>query len=111
MYSIYKKNHPVTPKQVVNVFDLGHLGVERDFPDQKSSIPSKKKRSQKELAKEEKEYNQNHSRKRIVIEHTICRMKKHRIMGDTFRNRLRKYNGVSDMVSGLVNYRTLASSF
>jgi DDE superfamily endonuclease/Helix-turn-helix of DDE superfamily endonuclease len=108
-YDIYKKNHPVTPKQVVNVFDLGYLGVETDFPDQKSSIPNRKRRSQKELAKEEKEYNQNHSRKRIVIEHTICRMKKHRIMSDIFRNRLRRYNRISDIVSGLVNYRTLSS--
>ena len=40
-----------------------------------------------------------------------CRMKKYRIMGDVFRNRLRKYNRVTDIVSGLVNYRTLASSF
>ena len=107
-YDIYKKNHPVTPKQVVSVFDLGYLGVEKDFPDQKSSLPNKK-RSQKELSQEEKEYNQNHSRKRIVIEHTICRMKKYRIMSDIFRNRLKNYDKVSDIVSGLVNYRTLSS--
>ena len=31
IYSIYKKNHPITPKQVVNVFDLGYLGIEKDF--------------------------------------------------------------------------------
>ena len=110
-YDIYKKNHPVTPKRVVSVFDLGYLGVEKDFPEQISSLPNRKKRSQKELSHEEKECNQNHSRKRIVIEHTICRMKKYRIMGDIFRNRLRKYNRVSDIVSGLVNYRILASSF
>jgi hypothetical protein len=37
-YDFYKKNHPVTPsKQVVNVFDLGYLGVEKDFPEQLSS--------------------------------------------------------------------------
>jgi len=59
------------------------------------------------LAQEEKEYNQNHSRKRIVIEHAICRMKKYRIMSDIFRNRLRKYDKASDIVSGLVNYRTI----
>ena len=105
-YDIYKKNHPVTPKQVVSVFDLGYLGVEKDFPEQKSSIPNKKKKP-KRVVSEEKEYNQNHSRKRIVIEHTICRMKKYRIMGDVFRNRLRKYDKVSDIVSGLVNYRIL----
>ena len=54
IYSIYKKNHPVTPsKQVVNVIDLGYLGVEKDFPedylhcriksDTKKSYPKKKK--------------------------------------------------------------------
>ena len=41
----------------------------------------------------------------MVIEHTICRMKKYRIMSDVFRNSLRKHNGISDIVSGLVNYR------
>jgi hypothetical protein len=36
-YDVYKKNHPITPKQVVNVYDLGYLGVEKDFPEQLSS--------------------------------------------------------------------------
>ena len=108
-YDIYKKSHPVTPKHVVSVFDLGYVGVGKDFPDQKSSLPNRKKRSQKELAKEEKEYNQHHSRKRIAIEHIICRLKKYRIMSDIFRNRLRKYDKVSDIVSGLVNYRIMNS--
>ncbi len=108
-YDIYKKNHPVTPKQVVNVFDLGYLGVEKDFPEQKSSTPKRKKRNRKELAQEQKEYNQNHSRKRIIIEHIICRLKKYRIMSDTFRNSLKKYDKISDTVSGLVNYRILSS--
>ncbi len=31
-YDIYKKNHSITPKQVVIVVDLGYLGVEKDFP-------------------------------------------------------------------------------
>ncbi len=30
-YDIYKKNHSLVPKQVVNVFDLGYLGVEKDY--------------------------------------------------------------------------------
>ena len=33
-YDIYKNNHPITPKQVINVFDLGYLDIEKDFPDQ-----------------------------------------------------------------------------
>jgi hypothetical protein len=61
-YDIYKRNHPVTPKKVVNVFDLGYLGVEKDFSEQLSSIPKRKKRNL-DLSQEEKEYNKNHSRK------------------------------------------------
>ena len=105
-YDIYKRNHPVTSKEVVNVFDLGYFGIEKDFPEQLSSIPIRKKRNL-ELSQEEKEHNQNHSRKRIVIEHTFCRLKKYRIMSNVFRNRLRKYNRISDIVTGLVNYRIM----
>ncbi len=93
-YDIYKKNHPITPKDVLNVFDLGYQGVEKDFPEQKSAIPNRKKRNQ-ELSEEEKEYNQSHSRRRIVIEHAICKLKKYKIMSDIFRNKLRKYNRIS----------------
>jgi hypothetical protein len=32
-YDIYKNNHPLIPKQVVNVLDLGYLGIEKDFPE------------------------------------------------------------------------------
>ena len=105
-YDVYKENHPITPKDVLNVFDLGYLGVEKDFPEQMSSIPIRKKRN-RDLSHEEKEYNKNHSKERIVIEHTICRVKKYRIMSDIFRNKLRKYNKVSDIVAGLVNYRII----
>ncbi len=105
-YDIYKEEHHVTPKEVVNVFDLGYLGIEKDFPEQLSSIPIRKKKNV-ELSQEEKEHNKNHSRRRIVIEHAICRLKKYRIMSDIFRNKLRRYNRISELVSGLVNYRMM----
>jgi hypothetical protein len=63
IYSIYKNNHPVTPPQVVNVLDLGYLGVETDFPEQLSALPYKKKRNQ-DLYQEEKEYNRIHAKKK-----------------------------------------------
>ncbi len=105
-YDIYKNNHPDIPKQVIIVVDLGYLGIEKDFPEQLSALPYKKKRNQ-ELSQEEKEYNTIHSKKRIIVEHTISRLKKYRIMSDIFRNKLRKYNKVSDIVAGLVNYRIM----
>jgi len=107
-YNIYKKNRAVIPKEVVNVFDLGYLGVEKDFPGQLSALPNRKKRSMG-LSRGEIEYNQEHAKKRIVIEHTICRLKKFRILADVFRNKLRKYDKVSNIVSGLINYRIMKS--
>ena len=97
----------MTPKQVVNVFDLGYLGVEKDYPDQLSALPYRKKRNLLQLSKEQKEYNKSHSKKRIVIEHVICRLKKYRILSDAFRNKLRRYNQVTDIISGLINYRIM----
>jgi hypothetical protein len=106
-YRIYKKNHPDLPKDVMSMYDLGFLGVEKDFPEQKSSLPIKKEKDH-ELTEVQKEYNKNHSAKRIVIEHAICsRIKKYRIMNDVFRNRLKKYDRISDIVSGLINYRIM----
>jgi DDE superfamily endonuclease/Helix-turn-helix of DDE superfamily endonuclease len=106
-YNIYKENHPITPKNIVNVVDLGYLGIEKDYSEQLlSALPHRKKRNL-ELSQEEIEHNKNHSRQRIKIEHTICRLKKYRILADVYRNNLRKYNKVSDKVSGLVNYRIM----
>ena len=31
-YDIFKNKHPTTPLQVENVFDLGYMGVQNDFP-------------------------------------------------------------------------------
>ncbi len=53
-YKIYKKNPPVTPKNVENVLDLGFLGVEKDFPEQRSVLPVKKKKRNNELTLEER---------------------------------------------------------
>ena len=58
-YDIYKINHPVTPKVVVNMFDLGYLGIQKDFPaEQLSSLPDRKQRNL-DLSQEEKKRKQN----------------------------------------------------
>jgi hypothetical protein len=44
-YNINKYDHPITPSQVENIFDLGYLGVEKDFPTVKFVLPIKKKRN------------------------------------------------------------------
>ncbi len=59
-YNSYKKNHPDIPEDVERMFDLGFRGVEKDYPEQKSSLPFKKKKDCV-LTMDETQYNKNHS--------------------------------------------------
>jgi hypothetical protein len=109
-YGVYKHSHPVTPSQVESVVvDLGYLGIQKDFPTVKSVLPYRKKRKS-ELSMEERRYNKKHVKLRIVVEHTICRIKKFGIIGSKFRNRLRRYDVISNIVSGLINFRIMRSN-
>lgn len=108
-YDIYKHNHPVPPSQVDNIVDLGYLGIQKDYPTIKSVLPIRKKKNTL-LSDDDVRYNKNHSRLRIIVEHTICKIKKFGIMGTKFRNRLRRYNNISDIISGLLNFRVMQSN-
>ena len=98
-YPVYKNEHPIIPTNVENYYDLGYQGIEKDFPDSKAVLPVKKKRNI-QLTKTEKRYNKKHSRQRVIVEHPICRIKKFGIMGSRYRNRLKRYDVMSDIVSG-----------
>src|SRR5512133_2579660 len=105
-YEIFKNKHPMTPLQVENILDLGYIGVQNDFPTVKYVLQFKKKRKS-ELSNEEKRHNRKHSKLRVIVEHTVSRIKKFGIMGTKFRNRLGRYDHASDIVSGLVNFRII----
>ncbi len=102
----YKKSRPIMPKDVLNVFDLGYLPWRRKgFSCGTATSTPTRKQINFELSAREKEYNKNHYRKRILIEHTIFVNRKNMTLADVFRNKLRKYNRMSDIVIGLINYR------
>jgi hypothetical protein len=107
-YTILKENYPKTPPEVEKYVDLGYKGVQNDFPDVRWVIPVKKKRK-RELTRRERGYNRKVAKKRVKVEHAISRVKKFNIMGSRFRNRLKHYDSASDIVCGLVNFRTMRS--
>ena len=65
-YDIYKKNPPLIPKQVVNVIDLGYLGVETDFPDNYLCLTVQKEKKSRIISRNI-DYNIIHSKNKIVI--------------------------------------------
>ena len=78
-----------------------------DFPTVKYVLPFRKK---SELSDEERKYNRKHSKLRVIVEHTVSRIKKFGIMGTKFRNKLGRYDHACDIVSELVNFRIMLTN-
>lgn len=116
-YALYKHSHPKLPDKVRSGYDLGYLGIKADFPKHNCVLPFKKKnpgrgkvgvRAQ-ELSAEQKAFNRELASERAVVEHTNSRVKKFLIWGSEFRNRTKRYDIMTDIVSGLINFRILGS--
>jgi len=107
-YDMFKKTGPPpTPPEVEIGVDLGYFGIKKDYPELNVNIPVKKPKK-KELTKQEKRYNKKQRKARVIVEHTISRMKKFQIMGQEFRNRLTRYDRMTSIVCGLVNFTILS---
>ena len=112
-YALFKWRHPSLPDNVCLGLDRGYDGIQNDYPELKSDVPFKRRSpgrgkrgvKTKELPPEQKTFNHKLSQERVVVEHTISRLKKFRVMAQKFRNRLKHYNVMTDNLCGLVNFR------
>ena len=112
-YTLYKQNHPHLPDNVRLGLDLGYKGIKTDYPKLNCAVPFKRKSpgrgkrgvKAQELSVEQKAFNKALSTERVVVEHTNSRLKKFHIWADEFRNRLKHYDAMTDIVCGLVNFR------
>jgi hypothetical protein len=112
-YTLYKHSHPDLPNNVCLGLDLGYKGIEKDYPKLNCLLPIKRKNPGRgkrgmngpELSVEQKAFNKELARERVVVEHTNSRVKKFHIWADEFRNRLKNYDLATDIVCGLVNFR------
>jgi len=114
-YALYKHNHPKLPDEVTSKFDLGYVGVLKDYPKLKAVLPFKRKSlgrgkvggKVEGLSDEQKAFNKAFASERVVSEHSNSRVKKFQIWGSEFRNRLKHYDVMSEVVCGFVNFRIL----
>jgi hypothetical protein len=58
-----------------------------------------------ELSAGQKAFNKVLARERVVVEHANSRVKKLQIWGGEFRNHLKHYGVMTDIVCGLLNFR------
>ena len=116
-YALFARSRPRLPEGVRPMVDLGYYGIEGDYPELNAIIPFRRHGGGRghggekapDLTPEQKAFNKQVSKERVVVEHTISRLKKFRVMADEFRNRLRHYDPMTDIVSGLVNLRIMGT--
>jgi len=106
-YRIFKEEFPPTEdwftEHEVHV-DLGFYGIEKDYAGKAFSIPHKKPKQQ-ELTQEQKAENKLRARQRVTVEHSICGLKRYRILSDRLRmHDLNLYNDVLGVCAGLWNF-------
>lgn len=92
---LYDKTRIITERTVKRKGDLGYLGTICE-------VPIKKQRDQ-DLTEQEKLYNRQFSRKRIVVEHVIAHLKKFKILDHRFRNKIQTYNLIFKNIAGIRN--------
>jgi hypothetical protein len=90
---MYESNK--APPNIPTYGDSGYQGTNLVVP--------KKKPKGKQLTKDEKQYNRIHSSLRVVVEHSIGKLKIWKILSDRFRNRRSKHTLIFKNIAGLQN--------
>lgn len=88
------------PDDTAYMADLGYPGLEKDLPN--AAIPRKKPR-EKPRPEEDKDYNTMFASKRVVVEHTIGRIRSYQALTARDRNHRRHHTDRVVAVSGVVN--------
>ena len=83
------------------IADKGYQGIAKVH--ELSETPIKKPRGGK-LTKDQKEYNRQLNRLRVVVEHVNRRLKIFRILSERYRNRHRRFGLRSNLIAGIYNY-------
>ena len=120
---VYRMKHPTFPAALpsrdgadgggrrarVRIYvDKGYPGAQEMYEDVEV-VPAIRRKPGKSLSDIEKAFNRIHSKIRVYVEHAIRRVKTWRIMGDRYRNPLKKYDRINDIVCELVNQKVVVA--
>jgi hypothetical protein len=92
---VYDRTRVQSPPGLIRKGDLGYLGTSLSIPHKKPKGGS--------LTPEQKEQNRMHASERIVVEHTLGKMKVFKIVSERFRNPMKTHTAIFKTVAGLYN--------
>jgi len=91
------------PGKIHIMGDLGFQGIKDDFPN--ATIPHKKKRGGPELTKEQKRQNRGISRRRVLVDNVIGRLKIFKILSDRYRGNRNNHGDIFRIISHITNIK------
>jgi hypothetical protein len=100
-FSLYKHSKAELPEVVECLADSGYQGLLELH--ENSRTPFKKPKGG-ELTAEQKEFNKQLAKERVVVEHIIRHLKIFRILAQPYRNRRRRFMLRVNLIAGLYNY-------
>ena len=89
-------------KQTKILADKGYQGITKFHWNSETPIKSTKKHK---LTYEEKKYNRELSRRRIVIEHINCVLKRFRILSSRYRSKQKHFGLRFTLIVGIYNFQ------
>ena len=98
-FKIHKKKRIKDPKIKIKA-DKGYQGIKRIHFN--SEIPFKKSKK-KEITKEQKRYNKELNKERVIVEHVIRRLKIFKILSYPYRNRRQRFGLRANLIILIYN--------
>ena len=100
-FRIWKESQIDLGKKIELIADKGYQGIKKIH--ENSRIPIKKTKGNS-LTKEEKKFNQQLAKERIIVEHVNRKLKIFRILSSRYRNRRRRFGLRLNLIAGIYNY-------
>ena len=101
-YNIYK-NGKVKIKAKKKLGDKAYVKKDNDIITPHKKPSKSAKNPNPKLTREEKKFNQEHSKTRIEIEHCFAYLKKFKILSEKYRNRRRRFKLRFNLICALFN--------
>jgi hypothetical protein len=100
-FRLFKESKVRLHPQVALKVDSGYQGIGKLHSNSHLSHKRSKKRP---LTREQKTYNRNVSRERVLVEHGIQKLKIFRLLAERYRNRRKRFGLRANLIAGIVNY-------
>ena len=100
-FRIFKESRLKISERIIINADAGYAGISKLH---KNSVLPKKKSKNSPLSPEDKQNNKRLSRRRILAEHVIGKLKFFKILSDRYRNRRKRFGLRFNLIAGIYNF-------